>query len=46
METRCTLHAGVLTGPSEVIFDHERRRLPVADTDHHRVVILDLEGHV
>ncbi|MGH7353766.1 MAG: hypothetical protein ACRELS_04205 [Candidatus Rokuibacteriota bacterium] len=37
---------GVLSSPGQVIVDNERRRLLVADADHHRVVILDLAGQV
>jgi len=37
---------GVLSSPGQVVVDSERRRLLVADTDHHRVVILDFSGQV
>jgi hypothetical protein len=36
----------VLSGPGQLFFDNERRRLLIADTRHHRVVITDLEGRV
>lgn len=36
----------VLSSPGQLVVDNERRRLLIADTDHHRVVILDLSGQV
>ena len=41
-----TVNADVLSGPGQLFFDNERRRLLIADTRHHRVVITDLEGRV
>jgi len=46
MEARDTHHAEVLSGSGQLVFDNERRRLLIADTRHHRVVITDLEGQV
>lgn len=46
MEARETFYSDVLSGPSQLIFDNERRRLLIADALHHRIVIVDLEGRV
>jgi DNA-binding beta-propeller fold protein YncE len=39
------LGAGVLTRPTGVAYDPERRELYVADTANHQVVVFDMEGH-
>jgi DNA-binding beta-propeller fold protein YncE len=36
----------VLSSPRQLVVDNERGRVLVADTDHHRVVILDFAGQV
>src|SRR5262245_37369804 len=36
----------VLSSPGQLVVDNERGRVLVADTDHHRVVILDFSGQV
>jgi DNA-binding beta-propeller fold protein YncE len=36
----------LLSSPGQLVVDNERGRVLVADTDHHRVVILDFSGQV
>jgi sugar lactone lactonase YvrE len=46
MGTKDSLHDDALSGPGQLIVDNERRRLLIADTRHHRIVITDFDGRV